>query len=404
MPTISQRISKKTVMRRQTGLGVPGAATGQVMRRTSSIFKATRATYKSNEVVSHHQSTGVGYGLKAADGVLAGELSAGTYQMQMEAMLQKIFVATASVVMGADVTSQAAAPQISDPTNELLAGGVKVGDVGQFTGFTTTAVGNNSRDWWVTAIGATTMTGIFLDGGAAMLPKVETGSVSFAVRGKKALVPTTGHLKSYLQVEEWYSDNSISDLFNDVIVASIDIDLPATGNATFNSTYAGLTRLLTGVQVMAAPTVESSSPIMASLNGFLYVNGVSVPVTSLKISMKNSAAGTGAEIGSNASADVIQDIIEVSGSFASLLRDTIVSSLYNAETVVGIAAVVRADTTATSPFVAVSIGAIKITGDAPDDAMAIVRTYPFTAQINVAGGAALAWDNTIMSIQDSAAV
>jgi hypothetical protein len=60
---------------------------------------------------------------------------------------------------------------------------------------------------------------------------------------------------------------------------------------------------------------------------------------------------------------------------------------------------------AAADFVAFSMSAIKIFGDAPDDGQAkeIVRSYPFTAQINAAGGAALANDSTIISIQDAQA-
>jgi hypothetical protein len=63
-----------------------------------------------------------------------------------------------------------------------------------------------------------------------------------------------------------------------------------------------------------------------------------------------------------------------------------------------------ADTTNASDFVAFSMSAVKLTGDAPDDGeKAIIRTYPFTAQINAAGGAALANDQTIITVQDSLA-
>jgi hypothetical protein len=48
---------------------------------------------------------------------------------------------------------------------------------------------------------------------------------------------------------------------------------------------------------------------------------------------------------------------------------------------------------------------ITLDGDGKDDGdKAIVRTYPFTARINMAGGIALANDQTIISVQDSLAV
>jgi hypothetical protein len=97
-------------------------------------------------------------------------------------------------------------------------------------------------------------------------------------------------------------------------------------------------------------------------------------------------------------------VIEVTGTFSSMLRDGVLSALYNAETVISLACVATADQTATSDFIGITLGAIKITGDAPDDGTTVMRTYPFTAQLNTLGGAALAWDQTIMTVQDSAAV
>ena len=405
--TIAQKISKQTVMRRQTSLGVVGAATGQVMRRTSSIFKASRDMYKSNEVVSHHQSTGSSYGLKKADGTLAGELSAGTYQMQIEAMLEAVF-ATAATITGTDIAAVGDAGGISSFTSvaaAFLTSDFKIGMVVRASGFSGGSTNSNARNLWITALTAGTMSGIFLDG-TLQVADAAGESVTIAEVGKRCLPPMTGHIKQYLQVEEWYGDLTDSDLFNDVIVAGLDFDLPASGNATFNSTYVGLARLLSGAQVMGTPTAETTTGIMSAINGKIYVNGAAQTITGLKISLKNGAAGTPAEVGSNSSGDVSKGVIEVEGSFTSMLRDQVVSALYDAETEISIASVLTADETATSDFIAFTLGKVRITGDAPDDNAAIMRTYPFVARLNPTGtlvGTDKAWDETIITIQDSAA-
>ena len=404
MTAIAQRISKQTVMRRQTGLGNVGSGTGQVIRRTSAIFKAVRDMFKSNEVVSHHMSTGASYGLKQVDGNIAGELSAGTYQMPIEGICEAVFAAT--VTTGGDTTIAAVAgtpDTFTDSGNGFLTAGFKVGMVVRASGFTGAGVtANNNRNFWITALTAGVMSGMFLDG-TAMVSDAAGEAVTITSAGKTCKPPLTGHTKQYFQIEEWYSDLTDSDLFSDMVVASVDFDLPATGNATFGSSYIGLSRALSGSQVMAAPTAETTTGIMAAINGRLYVNGTSTPITGLKISLKNSAAPTGAEVGSNSSSDVSKGMIEVDGTFTSMLRDQVLSALYDAETAVSIAAVLTADETATSDFMGFTIGKVKITSDTPDDNLAIMRTYSFTAEINAAGGAALAWDKTIITVQDSAA-
>lgn len=402
--TIAQRISKQTVMRKQTGLGVVGAATGQIIRRTSSVFKAARDMYKSNEVVSHHQSTGASYGLKKTDGTITGELSAGTYQMPIEGMLEAAFGTAATTGSQTTLAAASGTPDtFTDSANGFLTAGFKVGMVVRATGFTGAGVtANNSRNFWLTGVTAGVLSGLFLDG-TAMISDAAGEAVTIAEVGKHCKVPLTGHLKNYYQIEEWYSDLTDSDLFNDCIVAGLDFDLPASGNATITASYVGLARTVSGTQVMSGATAETTTGIMAALNGRLYVNGTATPITSLKISMKNGAAGTGAEVGSNSSYDVSKGMIEVEGSFTSMLRDQVISALLQAETAVSIAAVLAADTTATSHFMAITLGKVRMTSDTPDDAASIMRTYTFIAQINNAGGAALAWDQTIATIQDSAA-
>lgn len=404
MTAIAQRISKQTVMRRQTSLGVVGAATGQVMRRTSAIFKAMRDMYKSNEVSTHHQSTGASYGLKKADGNLAGELSSGTYQMPIEGICEAVF--GAAVTTGADTTIAAVAgtpDSFTDSGNGFLTAGFKVGMVVRASGFTGAGVtANNARNFWITALTAGAMSGLFLDG-TAMISDAAGEAVTITSVGKTCKPPLTGHVKQYLQIEEWYSDLTDSDLFNDMVVASVDFDLPATGNATFGSSYIGLARVLSGTQVQGSPTAETTTGIMSAINGRLYVNGATTPITGLKIGIKNNAAPTSAEVGSNTSSDVAKSTIEVEGTFTSMLRDQTLSALYDAETAVSLAAVVTADETATSHFMSFTIGKMKITSDTPDDNLSIMRTYSFTAEINRAGGTSLAWDDTIITIQDSAA-
>lgn len=401
---IAQKIAKQTVMRRQTGLGVPGSATGQIMRRTNSVFKSDRNMYGSNEVNTHHQSTGARYGLRKTSGTLSGELSSGTYQMPIEGMLEAAFGTAATT--GADTTIAAVAgtpDAFTDSGNGFLTAGFKVGMVVRASGFTGAGVtANNNRNFWITALTAGVMSGLFLDG-TAMISDAAGEAVTITSVGKHCKVPLTSHVKQYFQVEEWYSDLTDSDLFNDLIVASLDFDLPAEGNATFSSSYVGLSRALSDSQVMTTPTAETTTGILGAINGRLYVQGVATPITGLKISVKNGAAGTPGEVGSNSSSDVTKGAVQVEGSFTSMLRDQTLSALYEAETAVSIAAVATEDETATSHFVAITLGKVNITTDAPDDGAAIMRTYNFTAEINRAGGAALAWDDTIITIQDSAA-
>lgn len=401
----AQGIKKQTIFGTQTGLGVPKTgAGGQILRRRNSIFTASRDMFENDEIVSHQQSTGVAYGLKKVEGQIESLLSAGTFKDLIAAGLRKAFATTAAYVGGTDVTATVTAPQFVDAGGGYLTAGLKVGDVGRWTGFTAGGVGNNARNFLITALTTNNMSGIFLDGLPAAA-KTSGDSVTFTVVGKKSLVPLTGHTDVFFTFEEWYSDLARSERFDDCKIGSISLNLPATGNASISFGIVGLARTLDASQSFTSPTAETVTAVMSALNGSILVQGAKVTnITGAQITIDGGMKAVGAVLGSNVSPDMDRGRIKVSGSFTALFDAITLQSLYDAETPISLVVVVSTDPSATADFMTFTMGRIKLTGDAPDDGeKSILRTYPFTAELNSAGGAALAWDQTIITIQDSQA-
>lgn len=406
MATPAQGLFKQTAFGKQTALGTPKTgAGGQILRRKTAIFTATKDSTSNDEIVSHRQDTGITYGMKKTGGKIDGNLSPGTYSVLMAGALMADFAAVTPMVIGTDCVSAATAPQFVDGSSSFLTAGLKVGDVVRFTGFTTTAVGNNSKNFLITALTAGNMTGVFLDG-SAVIAKTETASVTCTVVGKKSKVPTTGHTNDFFTFEEWYSDQSRSEVFADCKVNQLSIGIPAAGPATIGLDIVGLgSRVLAGTQSFTTPASETTTDVVQAANGAIYLNGaLAGHVTTASLTLDRGISPVGASIGSRVSPDVNQGRVKVSGSFTAMFDDTTIQALYDAETAVSLCVVASSDTTATSDFVGFSMGRIKLTGDAPDDGeKAVLRTYPFTAEINGSGGAALAFDKTILTVQDSQA-
>lgn len=403
--SLAQGIKKQTTYGTQTGLGVPKVgAGGQILRRKTSVFTANRDMFENDEIVSHQQSTGVTYGLKKVAGKIEALLSSGTYKDLFAAGLRKAFTATTPYVGGVDVTASVGAPQFVDAGGGFLTGGLKVGDVGRWTGFTAGGVGNNGRNFLITALTTNNMTGVFLDGQPAAA-KASGDSVTFTVVGKKTLAPLTGHTDVFFTFEEWYSDLARSEVFSDCKVNQIAFNLPATGNATCSFDIIGLLRTLAGAQSFSSPATETTTGVMSALNGAVYVNATKVGnITGAQITLDCGIKPVSAILGSNVSPDMDRGRMRVSGSFTGLFDSNTVQALYDAETPTSLIIVVSTDPSATADFVTFTMGRIKLTGDAPDDGeKSILRTYPFTAELNSAGGPSLAWDQTILTIQDSQA-
>lgn len=405
--TPAQGLFKQTIVGKQVALGTPKTgAGGQILRRKSSLFSASKDTTTNDEIVSHRQSTGITYGQKKASGKIDGNLSAGTYPLLVAAALMQDFAAVTPYAAGIDVTASATAPHFVDASGGFLTAGLKVGMVGRWTGFAGAgATNNNARNFWITALTATQMTGIFLDG-TAVTADAAGDTVTFTVVGKVAKVPLTGHTNDFFTFEEWYSDKSVSEVYPDCKVNQVSIGLPSAGPATASFDILGVgTRTLAGAQSFTSPTVETTSDVLQALNGSIYMNGALVDyVTSVTLTIDRGLSPVGASIGSNISPDMNQGKIKVSGSFTSMFNASTLMTLFDAETAVSLNVVAAVDRSATSNFWGCTMGKVKLTGDAPDDGeKVIMRTYPFTAEINGAGGAALAWDQTICMVQDSLA-
>jgi hypothetical protein len=406
---VAQGIVKTTAIAKQVALGTPFAgAGGQVLRRTSSVFVAARDTFENNEIRTDQQSSGVTYGLKKTTGKLQGLLSPATYKLLCASILRKDFVAgatTGAIIIVTSASTTGAQGTFTRSGGSYLTDGFKIGDIIRWTGWATTGASNNSINMLIIALTALIMTVTRFDG-IAVGAKAAGDSVTGVVVGKKTYAPLTGHTNDYFTVEEWYSDVGRSEVFNDLKVSQIDIGLPATGNGTFSADFLGLSRTLGAAQVLTAPTAVTTTPVVNSANGLLLANGAVVGnVTGLSVTISGSMQQGEAVIGSNSAVDIARGRIKVTGQFTALFTDAVLSLLYDQETPLGLVGVMMDNPlVGTSDFMTVSMSRIKITSDSPDDGeKVIVRTYQFVAEININGGVALANDQTILTIQDSAA-
>lgn len=404
--TVAQGINKITAYKAQTGLGVTAiGAGGQILRRKTSIAEVNRASYINDEIVQHQQSTGVNLGTASSSWNFDGLLSPGTYSGLIAGLIRKVF--TATIAMAAlTLTIAGAGPYtLTRTAGSYLTDGLKVGDVIRITAGAFTNPVNLNNNFVVTGLTALVATFVTLNG---TLPIAEgpIATSTVTVIGKKALVPLTGHTDTLFTVEEWYADISKSEVYPDIRIGQMDVGLPASGNATVKLTAAGLgVRVAGTAQSFTTPAAATSSPVLTAVRGVLMVNGAkNQVVTGLTLTVKTALTPEGPVVGSNYAPDMARGRIEVSGQFTALFDSTTLRDLYDSETITSLVVAMASDTTNTADFVSFNLSAIKLTDAQPDDGeKAIIRTYPFTAMINANGGAALASDQTIISIQDSLA-
>jgi len=401
----AQGLLKQTVLAKQSALGTPATTGGKIKRRTNAIFTRNVDTYESNEIVSHQQSTGANAGIVKVGGKLDALLSPTTFSEQFESLLRKQAAATTALAT-LSLTIAASAPNwtITRAAGDFLTGGLKAGDVIRITAGAVNAA-NLNKNLLVISLTATVLTVRPLNG-VALVAEGPIASCTISVPGKKIWVPTTGHTNDFWSVEEWYPDVPASDLFTDCKIGKADITIPATGNATVSFDIPGLGRTRSASQQIASPAVETTTNILTAVNGVIFVNGLITPITGAQLTIDGNIAPGEAEVGTNNISDLIRGEIMVSGSFTAKFSATTLQAAFDAQTVIKIFLVITDGSGGAADFVTFVMSAVKLFGDAPDDGESkeVIRTYPFTAQINGSGGASLADHQTIISIQDSQAV
>lgn len=406
--TIASGIRKQTTFKKQAGLGTPAiGAGGQILRRETSVFNLNKSNFESTEIVSHQQSTGTRHGMQSPTGKIAGLLSPGTYKLFMATGLRKDFVTGVNTTALTNVTAATtggATGTFTRAAGSYLTDGFKQGDVVTWSGWTTGGVPNNAHNFVITGLTATVMTVTAIDG-VAVGAKASGDSVTGTVKGKKTLAPLTGHTNDYFTFEEWYPDISQSELYTDGKLGQMMFDLPANGNSKATFDFMALGYATNAAEQFTTPATETTTGLISSVTGDLIINGVPMAtVTGLQMTVSEGAANVGPVVGSVFAPDISVGWIKVTGSFTAYFQDATLPTAYLNESVIGLNMVCSVDNTPNSDVIVFTIGQMKLTSSTPDDGpKAILRTYSFVAQLNTAGGAALAQDQTILTIQDSAA-
>jgi len=418
MASVASAIKKKLVIGKQSAKGTiadAGLATAQYLRRVSSTLDVKKETYQSNEKNANRQIMDFRHGVKSVDGSISGELSPGTYELFMASVLRKDFVtgismnvAAANNVAAASTTGAAGTFTRDDVGGSFITDGFKVGDVVRWTGWDSPATANNDHNMLITALTATVMTVVTLDG-VAIATKAKGDNVACSVVGMKSWVPATAHTEDWYTIEHYFSDLDISEVFYDCKVGGMSIKLPATGMATIDFNIMGLNynHLDAGTSpYFTAVVAEGTKGVLAAVNGAIYVNGSAVAlITGMDINIAGNLSSNPV-IGSNTKPDIFDGKIVVTGNMTVYFSDATMRDYFINETEVAVNAVFTTGNASNADFIAISMPRCKVGGASKDDGdSGIVMTMPFQALYDTAGddGVTLTQDTlaTTISIQDS---
>lgn len=397
-------IFKRVAIKRETVFGTaPAAAAAQLLRRVQSTLDLSKDTYQSNEIRPDLQTADFRHGVRRVKGSLQGELSPKTYADVFSAMVKRDFAAGASAT-GASITIAGAGPQytLTRAAGSYLTDGFKIGDVIRLSVGTFNAA-NALKNLLILGLTATVATVLVLNG-SALVPEGPIASATVTVQGKKTFIPTSGHTDVSYSVEHWFSDVGLSEVFTGVKFDKAAISLPPTGMATVQFDLLGQNMTASGSQYFTSPTAVPSTATLAAVNGLLVANGVAQAiVTGLQISIDPAFSGDPV-VGSNVVPALFAGGVNVTGQFTAYFADATMRDLFINETETSLVVALTTDNTAAADVLAFVLPRIKVGGASKNDGTgAIVQTFPFTALLNLNGGAGVSSEQTTLSIQDTAA-
>ena len=398
----SSGVFKQIAIKEETTYGVvPSASGAQLLRRVDFPMNLSKDSFQSNEIRPDLQALDERHGVRRVSGTLNGELSPGSYAPYLGALLKRDFAAKTAIA-GLSITIAASASlwTLTRATGSWITDGVRLGMGVRLTAGTFNAA-NLNKNMFVVGVTALALT-VSVMNGTALVAEGPIASATLSVPGKVTFVPTTGHTDKSYSVEEWFADNSLSQVYSGVKFTSAAIQLPPTGLATIGLSALGQDLKVRGVtRYFTSPTAASSSGIVAAVNGLLRVGSqMLASVTGLSIEIASEFSGDPV-VGSNVVPNQFAGRVRVSGQFTAYLEDAVLRDLFVDEVQTSLIVALTTDNTAAAEFVSIAMTRVKVNAaDKGDGEGGIVRTYQYTALLDTSGGANEA---TTIAMQDSLA-
>lgn len=391
-------VSKELRYKRETTWGTAAGATGgQLLRRVTSDLSLTKESYQSNEIRTDYQIADFRHGVRSVAGSITGELSPKTYADFFAAALRKDFSAGGTTGAVAVLAVTNTGTKFTRSTGSFVTDGFKVGDVVSASGFTT--ANNNSHYCLVTAVAALTLNIAPLDG-VVLTDESKGNTVTIAVVGKKTYTPETSHTDNSFSIEHWHDDVNQSELFTGCKVDTIEVGLPPTGMSTITIGMMGKDVTTGTSEYFTTPTADTSTGILASVNGIAYALGARQTVlTGLSI---NIAGGMSMQpvVGSNTPPDIFEGRVNVTGEMTAFFENGDLRDAFLDEDDVSLVFVFTTSNAKNPDFVAFTMPRVKFgSANKNDGETGIVQTLSYQALFNGSGTGA---DKTTLVVQDSA--
>lgn len=310
----------------------PAVTGGQILRHVSHGFSLTKDAYTPNETRTDKQTPMEKHGTRRVPGSINGLLSCLTYKDPLQAILGGTWTSSLITADNTDFTSatfDAAALTVVFAAGDPVAKGFRVGQMVQFSG--DSDADNNGKTFMLTSFGGTSNRTV----GLFPAPDTATADTSFSMTtvGNSLMIPSSAHVKRKIAVEVYNSDGDITRLFTEGRFSGFDFSIAPNQNAQIN--FSGLWRnrkVLSGASApfFTAPTAETTTDVISSMDGLLMLNGSIVGVaTGLSIKFNRPPTAPAQLHRQGLSPGILLANAVCTGDFTVFLQDTTFMDLFD---------------------------------------------------------------------------
>lgn len=376
---------------------LPGDTGAKVFRPNTGNLTLGIEPIRSNENRRDGMTTRGRHGTRSVSGQYAGDLSVGSYDDLIEAVLRGTFSAALTISDAAmsSATLAVAANTITASAGSWITAGLRVGDVIRLTsGF---VAGNLNRNVRIIGLTATVIT-------TAETLSVEAGPIAAysLMRPKKVIQGVTSRSFTF---EEREIDIDNSEIFKGVRVGQMQIQMQPNGMCilTFNLVGQDMEQKSGADSPYFTTPSETVSIGLTAVEAKIRLGTDDVvDISSIDLTVNLNAAGQPV-VGSNKTPDVFTNLANIEGSITALKADATRVTQYLDETELSLHLLFEENETGAADFCAFHVPNMTLASATKSDLGsdgARTQTFSLLVGKDLRGGA---YDPTMISFQTSAA-
>lgn len=378
MPTYQTGRNVLVAFKAESTFNTPPSA-GSAFRfrpNASTGLKLARALINPNEIRADGQTSMARLGSKSVNGGYVGDISLGTFDPLLEAVLRGTWTAAVAGTQatGGLTSVTTTANSIVASAGSWLTAGFRVGDVARFTNLSDAA--NNNKNLRITGVTALTLS----TAETLVINAVADSAFNFTI-AKKLFQPTVPVRRSFT-FEEYDADVDLTEQVTGARISSVKISGQPDGMCLieFGIVGADLIPLATGTSpFFTSPTLTTSIALTLADATIRYGGADILTLTSFEV-MLDLTAKTQPVIGSIITPDIFENPAQVSGSISGIRSDFTNLTRFTSETELELQVLMVEPESEPKDFISLWLPRIKLTG--VDKGFggdgALIETLPFT--------------------------